>query len=83
MSFSPTSLPLPLISGCTCNWAGGSVLGMVIAGWPSFSVTVGSPAFGVTLVPFGPASWTLTRSTTKSSVSPTSIPARGSPPEGS
>ena len=60
---------------------GGSVFGTVISGSPSLSVTVGSPALGLTAVPSGPASCTATRSTTKISVSPTSMPACGLPPE--
>ena len=55
----------------------------MITGVPSLSVTVGSPSLGVTVVPWGPVSWTATRSTTKSSVSPTSMPACGLPPDAS
>ena len=53
----------------------------MITGRPSFSVTVGNPSLGFTITPFGPGSCTATRSTTKSKVSPTSMPACGLPPE--
>ena len=84
MSVSATFLPLPLISGCTCSSAGGSVLGMVISGT---AVLVGDrrqPGLGLHfLVPSGPSSGTATMSTTNISVSPTLTPICGLPPAAS
>ena len=53
------------------NFAGGSVLGRVITGLPSFSVTVGRPAGGLIALPVGPPRTVSTMSMTKIKVSPT------------
>ena len=73
-----TLAPVPLIRGWTTSLVGGSVFGTVICGSRP-AVTVGSPLAGVTALPSGPDSGRM-MSTTKTKVSPTSMPACGLPP---